>query len=184
MSSVLVLGPVWSIGEGLVAAFMFTHIRLLPGVGPEVGLEVLQARVSFRAALKLQSDRDREIDSETTWMQCYFVCSWVEKRAGQQKKALRFRFHIQSTLGLVPTYCGVPHKSEAVLHFVKKGLLCEISKLSVRCGRALCLVCFVETRRSLCLAFVFTCTVQAIIWYSFWAVIVNVIGFEIKRESN
>lgn len=45
--AVLVLGPVRSVGEGLVAAFMFAHIRLLPGVGPEVGLEVLQARVSL-----------------------------------------------------------------------------------------------------------------------------------------
>lgn len=45
--SVLVLGPVRGVREGLVAAFMFAHIRLLPGVGPEVGLEVLQARVSL-----------------------------------------------------------------------------------------------------------------------------------------
>lgn len=49
---------------------------------------------------------------------------------------------------------------------------------------ALCLRRFVETKRSLCLAFVFSCTVQAIIWYSFRASIVNVIGFEIKRELN
>lgn len=62
--AVLVLGPVRGVGEGLVAAFMLTHVRLLPGVRPEVGLEVLQAGVSFCAALKLQRHKRRQTDGQ------------------------------------------------------------------------------------------------------------------------
>lgn len=47
VSAVLVLGTVRGIGEGLVAAFVFTHIGLLPCVGPQVCLQVLQARVGL-----------------------------------------------------------------------------------------------------------------------------------------
>lgn len=68
---------------------MFTHIGLLPGVGPEVGLEVLQARVRFGAALELQRDRNRQTDSERERLpECSVVLvgSWAEKRAGQQRK--------------------------------------------------------------------------------------------------
>lgn len=68
---------------------MFTHIRLLPGVGPEVGLEVLQARVRFGAALELQRDRNRQTDGERERLpECSVVLvgSWAEKRAGQQRK--------------------------------------------------------------------------------------------------
>lgn len=51
--AVLVLGTVRGVGEGLVAALVLTHVRLLPGVRPQVCLQVLQARVSLRAAFKL-----------------------------------------------------------------------------------------------------------------------------------
>jgi len=47
VSAVLVLGTVRGIGEGFVAAFVFTHIGLLPCVGPQVCLQVLQARVGL-----------------------------------------------------------------------------------------------------------------------------------------
>lgn len=47
VSSVLVLGPVRGVGESLVTTLMFTHVRFLPSVGPEVGFEVLQAGVSL-----------------------------------------------------------------------------------------------------------------------------------------
>jgi len=36
---------------------MFTYVRLLPSVGPEMGLEVLQTRISFGATLELERDR-------------------------------------------------------------------------------------------------------------------------------
>lgn len=41
--SVLVLGAVRGVGEGLGAAGELTHVRLLPRVRAKVGLEVLQA---------------------------------------------------------------------------------------------------------------------------------------------
>ena len=47
VGAVLVLGAIRGIGEGLVAALMLTHIGLLPGVGPQVRLQVLQARVGL-----------------------------------------------------------------------------------------------------------------------------------------
>lgn len=57
VGAVLVLGAVRGVGEGLVAALVLTHIWLLPSVGPQVCLQVLQARVGFRAALKLGRGR-------------------------------------------------------------------------------------------------------------------------------
>lgn len=79
MCAVLVLGPVRGVGEGLIAPFVFTHIRLLPRVRPEVGLKVLQAGVSFGAALKLQREEDRRTDSETGCLSfCAVWCSWLE----------------------------------------------------------------------------------------------------------
>lgn len=54
MSSVLVLSTVGSIGEGFVAAFMFTHIRFLSGVRAQVGFQILQARVGLVTAFKLK----------------------------------------------------------------------------------------------------------------------------------
>lgn len=66
------LSPVRGVGEGLVAALMLTHVGLLPGVGPEVGLEVLQARVRFRTTLKLQTDR------ETGSMSALLLHGWLE----------------------------------------------------------------------------------------------------------
>lgn len=53
VGAVLVLGAVGGVGEGLVAALVLTHVWLLPGVGPQMRLQVLQARVGLRAALKL-----------------------------------------------------------------------------------------------------------------------------------
>ena len=50
------LGPVRGVGEGLVAALVFTHIGFLPRVGPQVGLQVLQTGVGLRTALELQGE--------------------------------------------------------------------------------------------------------------------------------
>lgn len=141
-----------------------------------MGLEILQAGVSFRTALKLQ--RDRQWDRRTMRLMlecCCFVCSWPEKRAGtqqqkQHEKALFvpvFKCHLLLDSCPPTVVCHTKAKLCYTLVKKKKGLLHKKSKLSVRCGRALCLVHFVETKRSLCLAFVFTYTVQAIIWYSF-----------------
>lgn len=54
VSAVLVFGTVRGIGEGLVAALVLTHIWLFPCVGPQVCLQVLQARVGLGAAFKLE----------------------------------------------------------------------------------------------------------------------------------
>lgn len=54
VSAVLVFGTVRGIGESLVAALVFTHVWLLPGVGPQVCLQVLQARVGLGATLELE----------------------------------------------------------------------------------------------------------------------------------
>ena len=53
MCSVLVFGPVRCVAEGLGAAWELAHVGLLPGVGPQVCLQVLQTAVRFPAALKL-----------------------------------------------------------------------------------------------------------------------------------
>lgn len=85
--AVLVLGPVWCVGEGLVAAFVLTHVWLLPGVGPEVRLEVLQTRVGFGAALELLRHRDRQIDvDKDRALSCFVLFCW--KLGTDQKKAL------------------------------------------------------------------------------------------------
>lgn len=54
VSSVLMLGPVRSIGEGFVAAFVFAHIRFLPSMRAKVSLQVFQTRVGLITAFKLQ----------------------------------------------------------------------------------------------------------------------------------
>ena len=54
MSPVLVFGSVRSVAEGLGAAGELAHVGLLPGVGPQVGLQVLQATVGFPASLELK----------------------------------------------------------------------------------------------------------------------------------
>jgi hypothetical protein len=54
VGAVLVLGAVRGIGEGFVAALVLTHIWLLTGVGPQVCLQVFQARVGLGAALELE----------------------------------------------------------------------------------------------------------------------------------
>lgn len=54
VGAVLVLGTVGGVGEGLVAALMLTHVWLLPSVGPQVRLQVLQAGVGLRTALELE----------------------------------------------------------------------------------------------------------------------------------
>jgi hypothetical protein len=53
VSPVLVLGPVGGVAEGLGAAGELTHVGLLPRVGPQVGLQVLQPAVRLPATLKL-----------------------------------------------------------------------------------------------------------------------------------
>ena len=50
---VLVLGPVGGVAEGLGAAGELAHVGFLPGVGPQVGLQVLQPAVRLPATLKL-----------------------------------------------------------------------------------------------------------------------------------
>lgn len=40
---ILVLGTVTGVAEGLAAAFLLTHIRLLTGVRPKVCLQVFEA---------------------------------------------------------------------------------------------------------------------------------------------
>ena len=48
------LGPVRGVGEGLVAALVLAHVRLLTRVGPQVGLQVLQTGIGLGAAFELQ----------------------------------------------------------------------------------------------------------------------------------
>ena len=54
MGSVLMLGAVRGVAEGLGAARELAHVGLLPGVTPKVGLQVLQPAVSFPASFKLK----------------------------------------------------------------------------------------------------------------------------------
>ena len=54
MCSVLVFGPVRCVAEGLGAAWELAHVGLLPGVRPQVGLQVLQATVGFPTSLELK----------------------------------------------------------------------------------------------------------------------------------
>lgn len=53
MGPVLVLRAVGRIGEGLVAALVLAHVRLLSGMRPQVSLQVLQPGIGFKATLKL-----------------------------------------------------------------------------------------------------------------------------------
>ena len=50
----LVLGAVAGVAEGLEAAGVLTHVRLLPRVAAQVNLQVLQPREGLGAALELQ----------------------------------------------------------------------------------------------------------------------------------
>ena len=54
MSPVLVFGSVRSVAEGLGAAGELAHVGLLPGVRPQVGLQVLQTAVGFPTSLELK----------------------------------------------------------------------------------------------------------------------------------
>ena len=56
MGSVLVLGPVAGVAEGLGAARELAHVGLLPGVGAQVGLQVLQPGVRLPASLELNRE--------------------------------------------------------------------------------------------------------------------------------
>ena len=58
MSPVLMFGSVGSVAEGLGAAREFAHVGLLPRVGPQVGLQVLQATVGFPTSLELKWGSD------------------------------------------------------------------------------------------------------------------------------
>ena len=56
MSPVLVLGSVRRVAEGLGAPGELAHVGLLPCVGPEVGLEVLQPAVGFPTSFELKQE--------------------------------------------------------------------------------------------------------------------------------
>ena len=56
MGSVLVLGPIGGIAESLDASRHFALVRLFPGVGAQVGFQVLQPRVRLGAPLELWGD--------------------------------------------------------------------------------------------------------------------------------
>ena len=58
MSPVLVLGSVRRVAEGLGAPGELAHVGLLPGVRPQVGLQVLQATVGFPTSLELKWGSD------------------------------------------------------------------------------------------------------------------------------
>lgn len=65
MCAVLVFGSVRGVGEGLVAALVLAHVGLLPDVGAQVGLQVLQAGVRLGTALKLHTQAGRERDRKS-----------------------------------------------------------------------------------------------------------------------
>ena len=63
MRSVLVLGPVRGVAEGLGAARELAGVGLLARVGPQVSLQVLEARVGLVAGFELKRRRGkRSID--------------------------------------------------------------------------------------------------------------------------
>lgn len=64
MSSVLVFGPVGSIGEGFVTAFVFTHIRFLSSMRAQVSLQVFQTRVGLITAFKLQHKTQNSLQTQ------------------------------------------------------------------------------------------------------------------------
>jgi hypothetical protein len=55
---VLVLGPVGGVAEGLGAPGELAHVRLLPRVGPQVGLQVLQPAIRLPATLELDKSEN------------------------------------------------------------------------------------------------------------------------------
>lgn len=56
MGPVLVLRPIRGVAESLGAARVLAHVRFFTCVRPEMSLEILQPRVRFVTALKLQSE--------------------------------------------------------------------------------------------------------------------------------
>ena len=58
MGSVLMLGAVRGVAEGLGAARELAHVGLLPGVTPQMGLQVLQPAVRLPASLKLKIEME------------------------------------------------------------------------------------------------------------------------------
>ena len=58
MGSVLMLGSVRGVAEGLGAPGELAHVGLLPCVAPQVGLEVLQPAVRLPASLKLKIEME------------------------------------------------------------------------------------------------------------------------------
>ena len=129
------LGPVRGVGEGLVAALVLTHIWLLPGVGPEMGFEVLQTRVGLGTSLKLgqterQTEEHRQLNLSTIWWYCYFQ--------NQKGKASRFNVLILGSLSRAHTLWQATQKKQSAVPFLKKRLFFnEISKQRVRCGEGL-----------------------------------------------
>lgn len=58
MGSVLMLGPVRRVAEGLGAPGELAHVGLLPRVAPQMGLQVLQPAVRLPASLKLKIEME------------------------------------------------------------------------------------------------------------------------------
>ena len=58
MCSVLMLGAVRGVAEGLGAAWELAHVGLLARVAPQVGLQVLQPAVRFPASFKLKKEME------------------------------------------------------------------------------------------------------------------------------
>ena len=54
-------GPVRGVGEGLVASLVLAHVRLLPGVRAQVGLQVLQTGVGLGTAFKLYREKNHNV---------------------------------------------------------------------------------------------------------------------------
>lgn len=101
VSSVLVLGPVWSIREGLVTAFMFTHVWFLSSVRAQVGLQILQARVGFITALELkQKDTERFYNNSQVPIKSRTSKSQMKTDIETERKKvhrLRLKIHSQCT---------------------------------------------------------------------------------------
>ena len=84
VSPILMLGPVRGVAECLGAAGELAHVGLLPGVGPEVGLQVLQPAVRLPAALKLYTKPNIKIQQFflTIKIQChigpnFYICFYI-----------------------------------------------------------------------------------------------------------
>lgn len=68
MRPVLVLRPIGRVAERLAAARILARVRLLAGVRPQMGLQVLQPRVRLAAALELYAfEKVRKNSGQYFW---------------------------------------------------------------------------------------------------------------------